>query len=124
MSLPQIDDAFIFSRTRPGPGSGTSTRMCLTLLSPGRTTPLMVGMTLPFWCRWPSAPSGRLTRRPAQLAADAAGCAGCGSNPADIVDQVGPARCIASEPSDGLLLGDLLFWMVDQPPASAAMMVG
>src|SRR3712207_6728404 len=47
MSLPQIDDAFIFSRTWPGPGSGTSTSTCCTVLSPGRTTPFMIAMRAP-----------------------------------------------------------------------------
>src|SRR6266568_214284 len=58
MSLPQIDEAFIWSSTWPCPGSGTSTVTCWAVLSPGRTTPFMVGMGLrrdrdPV--RWPAA---------------------------------------------------------------------
>src|SRR4051794_213693 len=45
MSLPQIDEAFICSSTCPYAGSGTSTSTCLTVLSPGRTTPFIVDMT-------------------------------------------------------------------------------
>jgi hypothetical protein len=45
-SLPQIDDAVIRSRTCPGPGSGTSTRTCCTVLLPGNRTPLIADIAL------------------------------------------------------------------------------
>src|SRR3954451_7367007 len=58
MSLPQIEDAFIASSTWPGPGSGTSSRMCRTVLAPGRVTPFMTGTS------WPEpSEGGRLRTR-------------------------------------------------------------
>jgi hypothetical protein len=44
ISVHQLVQPFL-SRISRRPGSGTSTSTCLTVLSPGRTTPLIVAMT-------------------------------------------------------------------------------
>src|SRR4051812_35050188 len=50
MSLPQIDDAFIRTKTCPWPGSGMGDSRNSTVLLPGKITPSMVAVVVLMSC--------------------------------------------------------------------------
>src|SRR3954452_21498001 len=52
MSLPQIDEAFILTRTCPWPGSGIGYSLNSTVLFPGRITPGMVWLAVAVLMGW------------------------------------------------------------------------